>query len=256
MRYVLIGDIHGADLNPLEEILTEVDALICTGDFDSVDSILQFKEMGKRLFRDHKKKIYCVPGNHDYGHVNKDSILSSVVIDGESVNYIEFSAELHNNSKRSQEALKFLNNLIQTSHKSINLDQTQFPDAYGTIIVHGGFAGDTQSSGLLSTPHPAQELWFRLECEEDYRRNFEIMENSGITIMIHGHDHGEHHYQEYATINNKDEIQIFTPPHRKHYSLLPQKQHIINPGAICRKDFAIIETGTDIGCPVLIYQRF
>ena len=74
--------------------------------------------------------------------------------------------------------------------------------------------------------------------------------------MIRGHDHGPKHYQEYATINEKDEIQIFTRPHRKHYSLLPQKQHIINPGAICRKDFAIIETGTDIGCPMLVYQKF
>jgi predicted phosphodiesterase len=255
MRYALIGDIHGADLNPLEEILTEVDALICTGDFDSVDSILQFKEMGKRLFCDHKKKIYCLPGNHDYEHVKKELLLSCITVKGEPISYAQLNHQLHNGSERSQRALKFLKKLIRVTDKTTNLDKNQYGKQFRTVIVHGGLAGDLLSSGINSS-HPKPELWYRLKYAKDYQMNFEIMEENNITIMIRGHDHGEHHYQEYATINTKDEIQIFTPPHRKHYQLLQERKHIINPGAICRDDFAIIETGMDIRCPVLIYQRF
>ncbi|MCX8194093.1 MAG: metallophosphoesterase [Candidatus Pacearchaeota archaeon] len=254
MRYMIIGDLHGSDLylNLEDTIMYEnPDFLVCLGDFDQVSTIRQFMEIEKRL-ENKGKKVIKVPGNHDYALLNHICI-DSGTFKKQGKSFYQLVTELNKDTI----AKNYLDELVNsrepgyTIHrKAFFLDKERFGDAYKTIVIHGAYDGDI-SSAPNSSPEE-RDLWFRLTEEEDYEKNFRIMEEKGYTIMIRGHDH-EPIYSYYDKENG---IVLYAPDPNKAYRLFKKRKHIINPGALFNGWFALIDTNeTNEEVPILKYRR-
>ncbi len=254
MKYMLIGDLHGLDINSgLEDtiIAENPDVLVCTGDFDQVRTIKQFMELEETL-ENHGKRVIKVPGNHDYSLLNHIRIDSSTFAK-QGKSWFTLVDEM----EKDKIAKNYLDNLVNskdeftTHRKAFFLDKEKFGESYKTLVMHGAYDGDI-SSAPDSAPEE-QDLWFRLSKKEDYDKNFKIMEEKGYKIMIRGHDHEPN----YTYKDSEKGIVSYNPKQNgKEYRLFKERKHIINPGALFDGWFAIIETN-DHGeeAPILKYKK-
>jgi len=251
MKYVLIGDLHGTELGDLEMALSfeDIDVLVCTGDFDQVKTIRQFMDLEEKYQRA-GKKVIKVPGNHDHAILNNLGITS-----GTLNKQGKTSSELHNELISNSIAHKYIEKLVNPRNNEAEffLDESRYGKEFKTIVMHGAYDGDL--SGYFNCPEDIKNLWFRLETEEDYAKNFDIMnkENKNYKIMIRRHNHNA----DYVYNDSENGIISHTPENGGEvYRLLKNRQYIINPGALFNGFFAIIDTNFDgQRAPILKYCR-
>jgi len=254
MNYVIIGDLHGTDLSSFEMVLyrENPDVLICLGDFDQTKTIHQFMGLEKRLLSS-GIKVIKVPGNHDHAIFYNLPIYS-----GTLQKQGKTSGELHLELMADPIAKGYIENLVNSGFSGctknrvrIFLDKEKFGEEYPTIIVHGGLDGNLRS--YPGCPERIADLWYRLECEEDYRKNFDAMGEKGYKVMIRGHDHEP----AYVYYDPNKGIVLYRPKNDgDSYRLFKHRQHTINPGALFDGWFALINTnvqGEDV--PVLTYRK-
>lgn len=255
MKYMLIGDLHGLDINSgLEDavIAENPDVLICTGDFDQAKTIRQFMELEENL-ESRGKRVIKVPGNHDYSLLNHIGIDSGTFAK-QGKSWFTLVEEM----EKDKVAKNYLDNLVNskdenfTTHKkAFFLDKDKFGEDYKTLVMHGAYDGDI-SSAEDSAPEE-QDLWFRLSGKGDYEKNFKVMEEKGYKIMIRGHDHEP----VYTYKDSEKGIVSYNPEQDgREYRLFKERKHIINPGALFDGWFAVIETndhGED--APILKYKK-
>jgi predicted phosphodiesterase len=175
--HLVIGDIHVKNVSDLEkEIdLERLDSLICTSDFDSVDSIKDYLS-----FRDKAKKegaeIIGVGGNHDDAIYN-DTSIASTTIGGPYKEFEEIVDELRSDKTARDHIKRILDNPVkETEINNMN-----------TVVVHGGLAGNLRS--FPACPKDKQVFWNRLYRKKDYENNMELMDQKGYDLMLRGHDH-------------------------------------------------------------------
>ena len=80
MRYLVFGDMHGREVNELENLVDSegIDSFICLGDFDQtkvIHSVMDFEQK----FNEAGKNSIVVPGNHDYAVFYNSSISSNTL---------------------------------------------------------------------------------------------------------------------------------------------------------------------------------
>jgi len=233
MKYVLVGDFHGADLSNLERVLQTLnpDMLIGMSDFDTVKTILQWMEISKQF------NTKNVPGNHDVAILKNTPIISGTLVeqmenDSEQNDIVKYINKLHNKLMDNKEAREYINKLVNSAEKiEIFLDEERFGDTYKTIIMHGALAGDTSSGGPESSPN----LWARLKREDDYRRNFHAMNLEGYTIMLRAHDHAP-----ICAYKEPQKSIIRSGPGT--FKLFSDRMYVINPGAFYNGFIAVIDT--------------
>lgn len=194
MKYLLLSDVHGADLKKAYNLLRDsVDGVIIAGDLDrayigrQLNEIL--KEDGNSMF---------VPGNHDFAHIKKQMIYSGT-LEKQKISSIDMWMEWTDD----EEAYDLLNSIISNKFKN------NYPTYRGSagrkisfslesggnaILIHGGLSGNYQGE--------PSDLWYRLITQEDYISNFKIMEHTNHNLMIRGHDH----FPRLAYINGKNEL--------------------------------------------------
>lgn len=255
MKYVIIGDLHGADLYlDLEDTIMfeNPDFLICIGDFDQIKTIHQFMEIEKDLIKQ-GKEVITVPGNHDHSLLNKISIDSSM-FKKQGKSWYELVKEL----EKDEVAKDYLDNLVNskekgftTHRKAFFLDKDKFGEGYNTVVIHGAYDGDISSAPGCSPEE--RDLWLRLLKKEDHEKNFAVMERKGYDIMIRGHDHDPC----YTYKDSEKGIVSYNPEQDgKEYRLFKERKHVINPGALFDGWFAVIETnnpGEEV--PILKYKK-
>ncbi len=250
MKYLLIGDIHGAEIKYFEKAFDfeKPDVLICTGDFDQTRSIHQFKNLEKRYL---KKgiEILKVPGNHDQAILNSFWINSKVLkLQGKT------SFQLYQELMVDKTSREYIEKLVNSEFKGftnnrirIFLDPKQFGKHYQTIIMHGAYEGDLSS--YPNCPKNLRDLWSRLITKEDYLKNFKTMKSKNYKIMIRGHDHQARYVYE---DNLEGLVSILPEKDNSTFELLKNQIHTINPGALFEGHFATIDTKiNNNGVPIL-----
>ncbi|MBS3165252.1 metallophosphoesterase family protein [Candidatus Woesearchaeota archaeon] len=233
MRYLIMGDLHGGDLGPLETAMGQIapDALICLSDFDQAKTIRQFLALQERMGT---KPVVSVAGNHDLAVLDGTYIYSgSMARQGKS--FWEFHDELHADSI----ARDYLHLLVHEMPFRVPLDI----GGRHALVMHAALDGSLVS--YPACPSAERDLWLRLLCEEDYLQNFAAMRAEGVDILIRGHDHAP----KLASLNEK--LRIEEPTAGSRYAL-GEGMHVINPGAWCDKWFATLDAGE---VPVLHYRR-
>jgi len=240
MKYVIIGDLHGADLWPLEQALNVIgpDCLICTGDFDRAHTIRQFKNLENK-YLNKGKSVFKVPGNHDHAILNNMNIQSGTLME-----QCKTSQELHIELIRDRDARKYLDELVNSknpeyvnSRIKTSLDEERFGKNYPTIIMHGAYAGNLLY--FPNCPQNMQDFWTRLITNADHEKNFRVMKIRGYNVMIRGHDHDP----SYVYNDLKKGVCVHSPKADGFvYRLFENRQHTINPGALAEGFLAIIDT--------------
>lgn len=245
MIYALIGDFHGIELKDLKRNLSYInpDVLISLGDKDQVRTIHQFEDL-KKEYEKIGKTVIEVIGNHDDAILNNIGILSSTL-----EKQGKTSVGLHGELKDDTVAYKYLNDLVNSkiTRYTIFLDESKFGKIYQIIIMHGAYDGN-----LPRFCRNEPDLWTRLKTPEDYKKNFKIMAEKGDKIMIRGHDHDA----IYAYGDTKEGCVIKSPlDGQLVFSLLEDRLHTINPGALFDGYFATINTRIlERKAPVLEYH--
>jgi hypothetical protein len=88
--------------------------------------------------------------------------------------------------------------------------------------------------------------------KEDHSKNFKIMKSKGYKVMIRGHDHNP----EYTYLDNKKGIVTYPSKEGNAYRLFEDRMHTINPGALFKGSFAIIDTAkSGEKVPILEYHK-
>jgi predicted phosphodiesterase len=249
MRYGIVGDVHGMELNELDEALTfeNPDVLICTGDFDRTRAVRQFMGLEEKFLMA-GKKVIKVPGNHDHAILNNIGINS-----GTLRRQGKTSEELHAELMKDPVALKYIKDLVESedprytnNRVRISLDGSE---DFRTVIMHGAYDGYLPEG----YPEGTADLWTRLRTEEDYGKNFEAMDKKGYKVMIRGHDHKA----SYVYDDSVKGIVAYTPKgDGAAFRLLGHRKHVINSGALSDGFFAMIDT-EDLGekSPVLKFHE-
>jgi len=258
MKYLLVGDFHGADLSPISEIIDQenVDVILSTPDFDTLETVLQFMEIEREL-NARGGYILAAPGNHDHAIIAGFSITR----DGQTSNL----DELHDKIRSDDRAIKYLTQLVYRGETScINarkahcLDHSNFGETHKTILVHGGYRGEipTNISTLSDNMSGLNNLWARLKTRQHFLDNFAVMGEKGYSLMIRGHDHDGSPNPIFAIQQESGETNIHQAPHTQPYSLLPGAKCIINHGSLFNGEFVLIDTAPpDSKIPTLRYCR-
>lgn len=226
--HLAFGDIHGTNPSDLEDSadFQEVETVICTSDFDYVDSIKEYLALKEEKQREDIDFIE-VPGNHDSAIYNNRKIKSSHI----GTPYKEFN-ELVEDLRNDKEARDFVKNLLDEPVQETEIN------GMDTVIVHGALAGNLRS--YPGCPKDEQPLWNRLYETSDYEENLEIMERKEYDLMIRGHDHDPEIVRTY-----NGEIDYLFPEEPSSYELDGDK-NIITHGAFVDDWFLQIEDQTAI----------
>lgn len=243
MKYLIFSDMHGSDLTRLDNrIETEnPDYLICLGDFDQTKTIHQFMGIRKKQI-ERGKHVVMVPGNHDHAILNGLHITSGT-FERQGKMFFDLYEEL----RADKEAWTFINNLVNSpetlytnNRVRIYLDKPKFGEEYQTMVIHGAYDGDIHS--FPDCPQELRDLWLRLSSEEDFRKNFDMMEKKGYKVMIRGHDHEP----LYTYKDPQKGIVSYEPKGGDMYRMFKHRRHVINPGALYDDNFAVIDTDGNI----------
>ena len=232
MKYLIIGDLHGADLGHLRrsDVFDESDALVCTGDYDSVKTIRQFMEL-EEIYKSLGKKVVKVPGNHDYAVFNNLGIRSTELKkQGKTI------SDLYHELYDDRSAKKYIQEILKIGNRTVGFFLDENNCNYRVVAMHSAYDGD--SSTCSDFPYALQMLWFRLKSRDDYSRNFSKMRQENKNVMIRGHDHKPKYVYQYfdgTIFFTKSELGV-------PYMLKWQMRHVINPGAFCDGHFATIDT--------------
>ena len=254
MKYAIIGDLHGKELGELEVALSfeNPGVLICTGDFDQIKTINQFKDLEQK-YKKIGKKVIKVPGNHDHAILCDLEINSGTLkMQGKNIH------QLYQELMRDPVAHKYIHELVNprdplytNNNVRIFLDEDKFGKEYPTTVIHGAYDGDLSS--FFDCPENIRELWFRLKTESDYKKNFNAMSKKNCKVMVRGHDHDP----VYVYDDVYEGVVISMPKENKSvYRLFKYRKHIINPGALFNGLFATIDTkvlGEEV--PILKYHK-
>jgi predicted phosphodiesterase len=245
MKYLIFGDIHGKDLKKLEKRISEEnpEVLVCLGDFDSVKSIREFMEIEKEFLKQ-GKKVYKVPGNHDYALLHGRS-LESGTLEVSKKSMWDHYKDLNRDDKAKEYLFQFVNSDLFVRGY---LDEKKFEKEYPFVVVHGGYIGNIKSCGGCSDE--LKPMWFRMKTEGDFYDNMGEMMKKNEKIMIRGHDH----FPAFSRMDFKTgERETDYPISGSKFKINPRKQHIINPGAYFYRDYATIDT--QCGKPLVEYKK-
>lgn len=239
MKYLLIGDIHGAQFSYLMKVSNSIkpDVIICTGDFDTPESIKEFMKFESQFIRE-GKTIIKIPGNHDHSILNGMLIYSKRLKDIGKTSW-DLSEEFSNSPKlkRYLKELVYYDNCEIKDELSLPIDSHKYGDQFKTIIIHGALDGNLPYGSEFTERE--KKLWYRLKDSGDYRLNFKKMGERDYSIMIRGHDHE----QTIATQNKYQTVSIIHPSSTKSTFLLqPHLRYVLNPGSYYKGAFAIIDT--------------
>lgn len=238
MRYAIMSDYHGANLEALEvpEFLEEmkVDTIISLGDFDQTRTMRQYMALRG------KYQVIEVPGNHDYAILLGQTIYSGTML-AQGKTCEALNRELY----ADRDALAYMKRLVDYQAPGrignairLFLDEDSLGRAYPTIVVHGALAGNMQS--FPDCPESLRDVWARLDSDDDHAANFKAMDGMGARVMLRGHDHEPAYVYMDADGIHRERAHDGTA-HR----LLPGKMHVINPGAMYNGLLAMIDT--DLG---------
>lgn len=249
MKYFIFGDIHGRNLNDLEESLTyfSPDALICLGDFDQVSSVRQFMKLEEE-YTQKGKIVIKVPGNHDNSIFKNEPIYS-----GALTSQHKTSQELYYELKKDPVAYNYIEKLLNLDGiaKNFFLDEKKFSNEYPSVVIHGAYNGNLSSCPRCR--YPWTYLWYRLDGSWGVNQNFKAMKKNGKKIMIRGHDHNPMH-ASYDSAN--ETICHWTSDRYSPIQLSKELQHVINPGAFYKGNFALIDTNvSNENCPILTFHK-
>jgi predicted phosphodiesterase len=176
MKYLIVGDFHNVRLKGKLETLIEQekpDCLISLGDYDIIDSIIDFLEISEK----YQGQVIDVPGNHDH------AILNNFYIESPTLTSLNTDIDtLHTKLQEEPRAKQYLENLCQNIIKRIKIGN------FNTVIVHGAYNGDIKSLGD-NRDELINKLWYRLLDSNDLYSNFNEMAKLEENIMIRGHDH-------------------------------------------------------------------
>ncbi len=223
MRYVIVGDFHGASLKELRRYLEDInpDTIICLGDFGSRATVHQFIPI-EREFRRKGKESIKVPGDEDYRIFTNQK-----------------NSKIYNEWMNDKIAKEYLDNLVTPNgyRTGIFIDKERFKTRYPAVIMHGAYRGDLSDLPDCSGDQCLFNLFGRLKTEEDYQKNFRVMERRGYKLMIRGHDHSPTY-----VCQNSQGIEIYEPKNGSVYPLSRDKTHLINPGPFYDGWISVIET--------------
>jgi predicted phosphodiesterase len=191
MKTLLFGDIHGADLGPLQYVLWKesIDMVACTGDFDTVSSIRQYMDMIKN---NPEIDFTTVMGNHE------DGIYHNKLLDDK--NFKRFGKtllDMHEDLARDRKAHDFVGKHLKRPVQATFLNYRPGTGYYKTAVVHGGFGQDIVDGieNFLLAPFGIgrhkrdMKMWKYLEHEHEHEENFSEMKKYGYKVMLRGHDH-------------------------------------------------------------------
>lgn len=220
MKYLIISDLHSVDLDKVGETINflSFDSLICLSDFDSLDTLRQFRKIEEKRTKEGLETI-ILPGNHDDAVLRNISVLSPrLTAIGKTIE------DLHYELISDQELFSYLAEINKVKIRKLN-----FRKNYKVILMHGAYDGN------MSTGGQHKSLWARLRSEEDYLNNFNLLKKNKMKGMIRGHDH----YQGFIELVN-DHVVINDLEKNKSYEM--KNIFIINPGPLCDGNYATIET--------------
>lgn len=220
MKRAVITDIHGRPLTELEDVFSEVDSLICLGDFDHPGNIEEFMDFRERLVGQ-GREVIIVPGNHDHA-IFYNIPIHSGTLRSNGWNVEDLHHKLHLNYPRAKEFMQGLLEDDDGEYASHGVETELFDKP--SYIVHGGLAGDM--SCFNRCPEGWQDLWFRILWSYNPSENFEKMEEQGYDLLVRGHDH-ERAYN-YQSSSGKSENVLVAKGGK--FDLVGERQ-IINPGA-------------------------
>lgn len=260
MKYALFGDIHERGLGDLEKAFTDlgVDAMMCTSDHDSPESAHESIGLEGR-FTSAGKKVYTVPGNHDYatlmGHVITHHKNKNLPKKLRGMANARTSMELYERLKNDPVAHEYILNLFKKNNSGLSrnrikmfLDEERFEELYKTMLVHGAPFGDMSS--FPDCPDRYRNVWARLKSKKDFKTVFNGMNRNGYKILVRGHDHDARCVSE----GENGKMSSYRPRgDGDGYRLDPEKRHIINPGALSGGSFATIDTNE--GFLILRYYK-
>lgn len=213
MTLYAIGDYHGRSIQQFldREQPTSEDTVLSTGDFDQVSVIHELLDLKDEIG---DNSVKDVAGNHDEALLNNRRI-SSGSIKSQFKKFEDLAEEL----QQDERAKKYVQSLLKKEKEEFSVGRKN------GVLIHGGFEGHLQNPSLEEELRP---LWYRLWEEEDFKSNFDIMEEQGYDIMIRGHDHWtEHAVRE----KGGSEISYNLPNNGATYDLNKDNLHIVTTGS-------------------------
>ena len=285
VKYLLIGDTHSTSImEAIQKVYkhTQIDSVISTGDFD--DPTLVTGDMVKIM---KSMDSYFVVGNHDLSYaIEEGKIVSGTsretfykkhpeIVDeycerttrmkyydlamGQSV---IVSGAIKDQWDKTPTAKKLVKAAWENgiTHDQGNCKKGRFGKILQTymgkmkaLIVHGGLAG---SCGKYSD-EDKNRVWYRQESIQDFEENFKKMGDT--KIMIRGHDHDAQYIRKDPQTGTVSYDIDFNSPETttSFFRLFEHRQHIVNPGALCDGQYAIIDTAVDgETSPILSFHKF
>jgi len=227
MKYLIVGDFHNVRLKEKLETLIErekPDCLISLGDYDIIDSILDFLEISEKC-EGQGIQVIDVPGNHDH------AILNNFYIESPTLTSLNTDIDtLHSKLQETPRARQYLEKALCHENITKRLEIGKF----NVVIVHGAYNGDIKSLGDKDKDELVNRLWYRLLDSRDICSNFDEMARLKENIMIRGHDH----WQFYATFCRGSVIIDY---YSKAIPLGRRPMHVICPGAFYEGCYAVLE---------------
>ena len=244
MKYLLCGDFHGFGIPALERVLCEIkpDVVCCTGDFDRVETILQYKEIEQRL-RTEGVRVFNVPGNHDHAHRNGlDLISKNIDALGRT------SEQLRKELEENPIAGSYIDQLLTQYEHRFYIDADKYADSFSVILIHGGLHAEALSAAAGRFPSETRRLWYRFASKYDHLINFCAMEEEGVNIMLRGHDHEPAFAQRTETGTF-----VFPSVEGNSFPLHRGKFYTITHGAMKEGFHVVIDTAEEV--PVVSFCK-
>lgn len=249
MKYIFFGDIHGADLTDMINLVKaeQICSIGTTGDIDTPESMQQLSILENYCLT-HGIFFNSVAGNHDLAILEDEVIMSKRFLD----QIKKMPWDLHDEFIADERLEKKLRNFVYNDSDNIRYKE-ELSIGYSNntltaILIHGGLAG-----GLEDYPDAVgkeKNLWYRIQSQEDFSLNFQEMSHFGVDLMIRGHDHDSVH----ALQDENGKITIEVPRLDYSYLLSNKHKYIVNPGAYYRGNYIVLDVKGE--CIELMYKKF
>ena len=228
MKHLVISDLHGRTVDGLQEVVDGegINSLIGLGDFDQVRAIRSFMDLEEK-FREEGKQTAVVPGNHDHAVSHNFPINSGTLMQqGKSI------PGLHYELNQDPIAQNYISNLLGRERNGV---EVSFGEDYPGYVVHGGLDGSLMS--YYRCPEEWQDLWFRIDYNWDYPKNFKKMEEQGYKILVRGHDH----HRMYGFEVEEGKSDSLSVGEGGKFELAESDKHVITSGAWFNGEYLIID---------------
>lgn len=237
MKYLLLGDLHGATREDFERLpRAEVfDGVVCLGDFDLPETVLGFLDYCSSF---DSSRVFVVPGNHDYCILRGNLPIQSPDLNRMGVSYLDLVRRMGENTP----ARNYLESLIDETLGdgfSRNLDFQGIP----VKVVHGGFYGELNFGEFSQFQNGDRNLWYR--CNFSYPEcfvfgNFSYLKEVSSQVLIRGHDHNPFFVEE-GEILPLFHFYSSSLLKGNFFSIESGRRYIVDPGAFSAGNYGVLE---------------